>query len=505
MKTISTNEEFKIKIKKGVDLVASIVGDTIGPFGKNAIVDRGFGVPTITNDGVTIARAIEVEDDIERQGVELIKEVAIKTNEMAGDGTTTSIVLAHSILTEGQKYSENPMEIRRSLEKARNKVIDKLKEVSKPIKTNKQLLELAIVSTESQEMGEDIATTFNSIGWDGSITVEESKLPDTQIEIVEGYEVQRGYASAYMANETGKAEFSKPKVLVIGEKLSNVLEIMPILNKLIGKEFVIFAKDMDSQFINTLLINRQQGVFKCLGIKADSQNDEILQDIALVTGSKFISKANGFKLEDISLEDMGSAEKITANKDKTIILRGIGKTDAKIKELKASLLLTKNENDYDLIEKRIARLNNSVAVISVGAKTEAEMRDKYFKFEDGVNAVKSGIEEGIVEGGGITLYRISQELDDKDIGERILKQALHAPLKKIIENCGRDYTDIVKNLPEGKGYDAKTDEYVDMWKQGIIDPTKVERCCIENATSFAMTLLTSRCAIANKTEKDEED
>ena len=506
-KIISQGSEYKTKIKKGIDTVYELVSGTLGPYGYGVALDRGFSVPLIADDGVSIVRAIELDDDIERQGMAMIKEVASKTNEQAGDGTTTSIVLAHSLITEGLKYSENPIEIRRLLEKAKNKVVDELKKIAKPIKTDKEILEIATISAGSEELGQQIAMVFKSVGKDGIVSVEEGKLPDTQVSTVDGYEVERGFISPYMQNKENKAEFSKTRVMVIGEKLSSVAELLPILNKLIEKgirEFVIFCPDMDIAIVNMLLLNKQQGIFNCLAVKADSQKNEILEDIALVTGAKLISKSAGFKLEDIKIDDLGEAERITSSKDKTIIINGKGKVKDKITELKFQLISNKNENEYDLIEQRIGRLKNNIAVISVGARTETEMRDKYLKTEDAVNSVKSALEEGIVEGGGMTLYKISKMLDDKDIGERIMKAALHSPIKKIIENCGQDYADIMMAMPKGMGYNAQNNSYVDMLKEGIIDPVKVERCCLENAVSFAGTFLTSKACIATKTEKKDE-
>lgn len=508
MKIITQGNEYKIKIKKGFDLVYDLISGTLGSSGYSVVLDRGFGVPLTADDGVSIARQIEVEDEIENQGVAMIREVAQKTNEQAGDGTTTSIVLAHALVEEGLKYSENPMLIRQLLEKAKNKVVEELKKVAKPLKTDKEILEVATLSANSEELGQQIATVFKAVGREGIVSVEEGKLPETQISTVDGYEVERGYLSAYMKNKEDRAEYTKPKVLVVGDKISSPGEIVAILNEMIAKgirEFVIFCPDIDIGVVNMLLVNRQQGIFNCLVVKASSQNNEVLEDIALVTGATFISKEVGLTLESIKVDNLGEAEKITATKDKTIIINGKGKVKEKVRELKVQLLITKNENEYDLIEKRIGRLTNSIAQISVGARTETEMRDKYLKVEDAVNSVKSALEEGIVEGGGMALYRISKTLSDKDLGERIMKVALHAPLKKIIENSNRDYTDILLNMPKDMGYDAKNDIYVDMFKAGIVDPVKVERCSIENAVSFAGTFLTSKAAIAIKQEKPKDE
>ena len=498
-KVVAFGEDFNKKVRAGMDMVHKAVSMTLGPKGFNVVLDRGFSVPIVTNDGVSIARAMESDDDVERQGVELIKEVALKTNEMAGDGTTTSIVLAHALVEEGEKCVENPMEIRRGLEKASVKVVDALKKMSRPIKNRKELLNLAVISSESEEIGNIIVDTIDAIGKEGVISVEESKGTNIETKIVEGYELAKGFASPYMQTKEGKAEYTNVPVFVIGRKLSTITELLPFFQKIskVTKELVIFCVDIDPSVINQLIFNKQQGFFNTLVVKAHSQNNEILEDVALVTGATFIADEGGFNLDELDESCLGKAEKISSTKDKTVILKGKGsKVKAKVRELKAQLPSVKNDNEYDLIETRIGRLSNSIAVISVGAKTESEMRYLYYKIEDAVSAVKSALEEGVVPGGGMTLYKLSQILSDKEVGERILKRALKYPLKKIIENCGKDYEDIVMSMPKGKGYDGKNDVYVDMIQAGIIDPTKVERCCIENAVSFAGTFLTSKAVVA---------
>lgn len=501
MKIIAQNTEFSSKLRKGMKLVYDLVSSTLGPKGYNAVLDRGFSVPVITNDGVSIARSIEVEDDIERQGVELIKEVALKTNEQAGDGTTTSIVLAHALIEEGAKCAENPMEIKRSLDKACYKVIEELKKVSRPIKDKKELLNLAIVTSESEEIGRIISDTIEAIGKEGVISVEESKGTEIETKIVEGYEVEKGYASVHMTNKGDKAEYENVPVLVVGEKIGTIAEWLPFFQKISKKtrELVLFCVDMEGSVINQFVFNKQNGVFNTLVVKAHSQKNEILEDIALVTGATFLSREAGFNFEEIDESVLGNAKKIVATKDKTVIYGGSGNVKDKVKELKFTLPNITDDNEYDLVEQRIGRLTNAIAVISVGARTESEMRYLYYKIEDAVNAVKSAIEEGIVEGGGMTLYKLAEKLSDKEIGERILKRALKAPLKKIVENAGKEYDEVVKLIGE-KGYDAKNDEYVDMIKAGIIDPTKVQRCAIENSISFAGTFLTSRSVVALKRE-----
>lgn len=501
MKDIAQNIEHTLKVRKGIDLVHSLVSSTLGPKGLNKILDKGFGAPIVTRDGVSVARAIEVKDDVERMGVELIKEVALKTNEEAGDGTTTSIVVAHAIVEEGMKYYLNPMGIRDSLQLAKDKIIKRLKEISRPIKNNKEIFQIASVSADSEYYGNIIAETFKEVGEDGVITVEESKLPYTETKITEGYELpEHGFVSPFMANKNnGKAEYQDVKILVIGDRISTITEILPFLMKYSekSKELVIFCSDIESSVVNHFIFNKQQGIFNALVVKCASARNEVLFDIALTTGATLVSKEAGWKLEDLKEEVLGKADKVIADSHRTVIIsKRKNGVKQKVAQLKEQLKTEKNDNEYDLIEKRIARLQGGVAVISVGATTEGEMRDLYYKVEDAVNAVKAALREGIVEGGGMTLYRISQELSNDNIGEQIMRKALTAPLKKIISNAGLDYTDIIMNMPKGKGYDAKNNRYVDMIKCGIIDPTLVELCAVEKGISFAGEFLTSDGTIA---------
>lgn len=496
-KIIVQGSEHRERLLEGIKMVANPVSATLGPNGRNMILDRGFSVPIITNDGVSVARAIESDDDVHRMGVELIKEVGIKTNEAAGDGTSTAITVAHAIVEEGVKSPENPIDIKYNLDKAGVKVVQMLKEMSRPLKGD-EILKVATISAESELIGHIITDTIKAIGKDGVISVEESKLSDIESKIVDGYELQKGYASHFMVNKSNKAEYKNVAVLVIGDKISTVSELLPFLQKLsqTTKELVIFCTEADQPVIETFVMNKQTGMFNGLIIKCASQKNEVLEDVAIVTGAKFVSKEAGFKMEELDEKVLGTAERITASKDKTIILNGGGSIKSTVKRLKEELPTITNDNDYDMVEKRIARLSGGVAVISVGAKTESEMRYLYYKVEDAVNATKSAIEEGIVEGGGMALYRISKKLGDKEVGERILKKALTSPLRKIIENGGKDYTEILLGMPAGKGYNAKKDAYEDLIKTGVIDPTKVERCAVENAVSFAGAFLTTFGTVA---------
>lgn len=498
MKVISRGTEDRDKMIRTIDLVEGLVCDTLGPGGAPVTLDRAFSVPRVTADGISVARAIEVEGDIERQTVNLMCEAGAKTNEEAGDSTTTTISLCHSITKEGLRYSENPKKILKSIHQAKIKVIEELKKMARPVKRTKELLQIATISSESEEIAKIITDTFEAVGKDGKITVEESKLPNTEVNIVEGYEVEKGFVSGFMRNKGNKAEYTNVRVLVIGDKLSTIAELLPFLEKISAttKELVIFCTEIDPAVINTFVYNRQTGMFHTLVVKCNSQKNEVLEDVALVTGATFISKEAGYKLEELGMEHLGKAEKVIATEKKTIILNGAGSVKKKVKELRDSLKSIISDNEYDMVEKRIARLNGNVAVISVGAKTEGEMQGLYDKVEDAVNATKSALEEGIVEGGGMALYRVSQRLTGASIGEKIMKKAILSPFKRIIDNIGLDYADILVNMPKGKGFDAENECYVDMIKSGIIDPVKAMRCSIENAVSFAGTRLTSKSTIA---------
>ena len=510
-KIISLGQNSKNQLFKGIQLVYDCVISTLGVSGQGVIVDRGFLVPTCSDDGVTIVNSltgntVEGINDVERQGIEMIAEVARRTNSEAGDGTTTSIVLAHALVEEAMKYAGNPIELKKSLQQANYKAVNLLRGMSKPLKTDKEILEVATLSASSTELGQQIADAFKSVGRDGVISIEESQLPETQISTVEGYEVAKGFASPFMA-DGGKAVHDNVRVLVVGSKIDNVPEIVPICEKLMKEKitnFVLFCSEIDAPVLNTILLNRNLGNFKCLVIKANSQKQEILQDVSLITGAKFISNEAGSKLSEAEVKDLGFARRITATADKTIILNGKGNPKKKIQELRGELLNTKDENQYDLIEKRIARLDNKIAVISVGAKTSNEMQPKFLKMEDAVNAVKSALEEGIVEGGGMAYYKISNQLGNT-IGEKVLAKALKTPLQAICSNAEVDYTDVILNMPKGKGFNAETLEYVDMFKAGLIDPTKVERCALENAVSFAISFIGSKGVIAFNKESDNKE
>ncbi len=484
------------EVFEGMTIGHELVAPTLGPRGKNVSLDRGFSVPIITNDGVSILQAIQVESDTHRQGIELLKGMAKKTNEQAGDGTTTSVILAHAIIEEGMKH-DNPMEVKRSLEKAGVKVVEELKALSKPVKTDKEILNVATLSAESEEIGVMIADTIKAIGKEGVINVEQSQLRETEVRIAEGYIVEKGYIN----NVMGVADTKNANIIVLGDKLSTSIEILPLLTRCIEagmRELFLFCPDIDPGVMNDFALNWEKKIIKILVVKANTQNQEVLKDVAIVTGATFVSKDAGYtgtKLESIGTEILGKADKIVMTKSQTKIIGGKGDVKPTVEELKADLSKSKDDNEHDLIEKRIARLSNEMAVISVGGKTEEAMQYSFYKIEDAVNATKAAIEEGIVEGGGMSLYRISQKLGDT-VGEKILKKALKLPLRKIIENGGGDYTEVLVNLPKDKGYNAATEEYVDMFKAGIIDPVKVSRCAVENSISLASSFITTHASVS---------
>jgi chaperonin GroEL len=504
MKKLSKGRE---EVFKGMTVVYDYVSRTLGPNGQNVVLDRGFNAPIITNDGVSISEAIEVEDFTQKQGVDLLKFGAKKQREKAGDGTTTFITLTHALIEEGMKY-ENPMEIKRSLEKAGEKVVEELQKLAKPIKTDKEILQVATIASESEEHGQMILDIIKEIGRDGVISVEQSQAKETEVKIAEGYTLEKGYVNV----ATGLAQFKNPKVLVVGEKIHSIHDLAPLFDKAMQsgiRQLALFCVDIETEVMAHIARLWESDTLRVLVIKCATQNQEVLHDVAIISGAEYIAQENGISLPNATPEMLGEAKRITADAKQTQIIDGKGKTKDKVEELKAELAKETDPNTYDLIEKRIARLKNEVGVISVGAPTEEAMQYLYYKLVNGVNSTKASIEEGIVAGGGHTLYKIAESLGDS-VGERIMKRALRMPLRKIIENGGKDYTEVVLKLrttdisqqlkkdspvkygteSNTYGYDAKNDTFVDMHKAGIIDPVKVERCAVENAISLASTFLT---------------
>jgi len=533
-KEIIYSEEARKKLKAGADKLANAVKITLGPKGRNVVLEKSFGVPTITNDGVSIAKEIELEDKAENMGAEIIKEVAQKANEMVGDGTTTATILTQAIITEGMKNvsaGANPLALRRGLEKSCKIAIEKLKGITKEIKKQEEYAQVATISAEDPEMGGLIAEIIKEVGEDGVVSVEDSKTFGFSKEIVKGLQFDRGYISPYMVTDTERMEavLEEPYILVTDDKISSLESLLPVLEKVVKsgkKEIVIVADDVDGEALTTLLVNKLRGVFTALAVKAPGYGDrkkEMLEDIAAVTGGTLISKETGMKLDKIELDTLGTARKIVATKDNTTIIDGKGDKkaiEARINQIKAQIENTDSSFDKEKLQERLAKLSGGVAVLKVGAATEVEQKQRKDKAEDAVNATKAAISEGIVAGGGVALLKISQELEknpadfkahdsDELLGKNILAKALQAPLKQIAENAGLN-GDVAINeiLQKGGnfGYDFSETpaKMVDMIEAGIIDPSKVVRAAIENSVSAASTLLTTECLVVEKPEPKDK-
>ncbi|PIP24629.1 MAG: chaperonin GroEL [Candidatus Nealsonbacteria bacterium CG10_big_fil_rev_8_21_14_0_10_36_228] len=524
-KQIKYSEEARRKLKIGVDKLANAVTVTLGPKGRNVVLDKGFGAPTITNDGVTIAKEIELEDRIENLGAEILKEVAEKTNDIAGDGTTTAVLLAQSIVTEGLKNvtaGSNPLAIKRGLDKGFQVVIEALKKISKPIQTKAEVSQVATISAENPEIGNLIAEVIEEVGKDGVVTVEESKTFGLQKEIVKGLQFDRGYVSPYMITnmERMEAVYEDPYILVTDKKISSLAEILPALEKVVqtGKKvLVIIADEVEGDALATLVVNKLRGIFNTLSVKAPGFGDrkkEMLQDIATVTGAQVISEEVGLKLENVEIKQLGSARKVISTKENTTIVEGKGKKEdieARIKQIKKELAETESEFDKEKLQERLAKLAGGVAVIKVGAATEVEQKMRQHKTEDALSATRAAIEEGIVPGGGVALLRCQKVLDevevegDEKIGLAILKRALEEPIRKIAQNAGIDGSVAaadVKKMSVNEGFNAQKMIYEDLVKAGIVDPTKVVRVALQNAVSAASMLLTTETVVAERPEKE---
>jgi chaperonin GroEL len=532
-KQVIFGEDVKKRLQKGVDTVANAVKVTLGPRGRNVIIDKGYGGPTITNDGVSIAKEITLKDKFENMGAEIVKEVANKTNELAGDGTTTATVLTQALFTEGLKQTTmglNAMAVRNGMEHAAKDVVEALKAMATPIKNIEEIKQAATISAESAEIGEKIAETIDKVGKDGVVTVEESQSFGIETEFTEGMEFDRGYVSPYMVTnpERMEAEYKNAQILVTDKKISSVKEILPLLEKIAAtgkKELVIIADDIEGEALTTFVINKLKGGFSVLAIKAPGYGDrkkEVLQDIAITTGGELISSDLGFKIEEIELSQLGKADRVVSTKDSTVIVGGNGQKEtiaARVVALRAQEEASTSKFDKEKLAERIAKLSGGVAVIKVGAATETEMKYLKLKIEDAVNATKAAIEEGIVPGGGTSLvraaYTVEQNLLSKKdlsreelIGYKIVLKALEEPLKQIANNTGKDDGAVVvqkvKEAGGNAGYDALKGEMVaDMIKAGIIDPVKVERAGVQHAVSAAAILLTSECAIADEPEENK--
>ncbi len=526
-KQILYQEVARKKIKAGADKLANAVKVTLGPKGRNVVLDKGFGSPTITNDGVTIAKEIELEDKVENLGAEIVKEVAEKTNDVAGDGTTTAVILAQAIISEGIKNvtaGANPLALRRGIEKGVNKIVEALKKLSKKISTKEEMAQVATISAENEEIGNLIAEVMQEVGKDGVITVEESKTFGIQKEIVKGLQFDRGYVSPYMITDTERMEavFEDPHILITDKKISSLQEILPVLEavaKTGKKELVIIADEVEGEALATLLVNKLRGIFNTLAVKAPGFGDrrkEMLQDIAVVAGAEVISEEVGLKLENVDLKQLGQARRVVSTKENTIIIEGKGekeKIDAQIKQIRNELKTIESEFDKEKLEERLAKLVGGVAVIKVGAATEVEQKAKQHKTEDALNATRAAVEEGIVPGGGVALLRTIESLDelklegDELTGVNILRSVLESPIRLIAQNAGVDGAVVAQKVKEGKesfGFNAQTMEYHDLMQSGIVDPTKVVRSALENAASAASMFLTTEVVVAEKPEEKNE-
>ncbi|TET14026.1 MAG: chaperonin GroEL [Dehalococcoidia bacterium] len=524
-KQISYEEDARRSLKKGIDSLAAAVKITLGPKGRNVVLDKKWGPPTITNDGVTIAKEIELEEPFENIGAQLIKEVATKTNDIAGDGTTTAVVLAQSMLHEGMKNvaaGANPMALKRGIEKALNTAVEEIKKLSSPVAGKEQISQVASISAADKEIGDLIANVMEKVGKDGVITVEESKGIKFEEEYVEGMQFDRGYISPYFITNADRMEtvLEDPYILITDKKISAVSDILPLLEKLlqVSKTFMVISEDVDGEALATMVVNKLRGTINCLAVKAPGFGDRrkaMLEDIAILTGGRVISEEIGRKLDSATIDDLGRARKVTANKDDTTIIEGKGSDEeikGRIKQIKAQIDETTSEFDREKLQERLARLAGGVAVIKVGAATEVELKEKKHRVEDALSATRAAVEEGIVPGGGVALVNIIPALGkikatgDEATGINIVKHALEEPLRQIAANAGKEGSvavDFVKKSKKGIGYDAEKDEYGDMVQRGIIDPAKVTRAGMENAASIAAMVLTTESLITDIPEKEK--
>ena len=537
-KQIISDEKAQKALKEGIDKVANAVKVTLGPRGRNVVLDKGFGAPMITNDGVSIAREIDLSDKTENMGAEIIKEVASKTNDEAGDGTTTAVVLAQAIVTEGMKRTSmgaNPLGVRLGVEAAAKDVVGELQKMAKPIKTQDEIKQVASISAESESIGKIIAETVEKVGKDGVVTVEESQSFGVDSEVVEGLEFDKGYVSPYMVTNGDRmeAEFKEASILLTDKKISAVSDILPLMEKLAQsgkKDLVIIADDVDGEALTTFVLNKLRGAFNVLAVKAPGYGDkkkEMLEDIAITCGGTVISEDVGIKLENVEIKMLGTAGKVIATKDKTTIVGGKGAKkdiDTRITQLRKQAADSDSKFDKEKLEERLAKLSGGVAVIKVGAATETEMKYLKLKIEDAVNATKAAIEEGIVLGGGTALVKVAQKVEEKfktsekykkahesnkanefAVGYSILIKALSAPLYQIAVNAGKEGSVVVNEVKSSvgnKGYDASEDKIVDMMEKGIIDPVKVTRSGVQNAVSASAMLLTTEVAISEEPKKE---
>jgi len=524
-KELLFNTEARSKLKRGVDQLAEAVKVTLGPKGRNVVIDKKFGSPTVTKDGVTVAKEIELSDPIENMGAQMVKEVATKTSDLAGDGTTTATVLAQAIFREGLKNvtaGANPMELKRGIDRAVEAVVEQLRSISVPSAGKKEIAQVGTISANNdKEIGNLIAEAMEKVGKDGVITVEEAKGLETTLETVEGMQFDRGYLSPYFVTDPEKMEavLEDPYILIHDKKISAMKELLPLLEKTAqsGKPLLIIAEDVEGEALATLVVNKLRGTLKVCAVKAPGFGDrrkEMLRDIAVLVGGQVISEELGFKLENTTLSDLGRAKRVVVDKDNTTIVDGKGKPDdikGRIAEIRAAIEKSTSDYDREKLQERLAKLSGGVAVINVGAATETELKEKKARVEDALHATRAAVEEGIVPGGGVALIRAQSALDklkgteDEKIGVEIVRRALEEPIRMIAQNAGAEGSIVVARVKESKdknfGYNAATDVYEDLVKAGVIDPTKVTRTALQNAASIAGLLLTTECVVVEKKEE----
>ena len=519
-KQILFNEEARRALGKGVDALADAVKVTLGPKGRNVVLDKKFGAPTITNDGVTIARDIELEDPFENMGAQLVREVATKTNDIAGDGTTTATLLAQAMIHEGMRNvaaGANPMVLKKGIETAVKTLVEEIKSVSKSVNSKSEIAQVATISSADAEIGNYIADAMEKVGKEGVITVEESKGMETSLSVVEGMQFDRGYISPYMVTDTDKMEavMNDPYILITDKKISSINEILPILEQVVkmGKELVVIAEDLDGEALATIVVNKLRGTFKALAVKAPGFGDRrkaMLEDIAILTGGQVISEEVGRKLDRVTIEDLGRARQVHSSKENTTIVDGMGDKEAiaaRVEMIKKQIADTTSDFDKEKLQERLAKLSGGVAVIEIGAATEVEMKDKKYRVEDALNATRAAVEEGIVAGGGTTFVDILPALDkleaegDVKTGINIVRRAIEEPVRQIANNAGLEGSVVVAEVKKagvGIGYDAANDKYVNMIEAGIVDPAKVTRSALQNAASIAAMVLTTETLVADK-------
>ena len=524
-KEIKYGAEARAALEAGVNKLADTVRVTLGPKGRNVVLDKSYGTPLITNDGVTIAKEIELEDAFENMGAQLVKEVATKTNDVAGDGTTTATVLAQALINEGMKNlaaGANPIVLRKGMKKASDVAVEEIARMSQPISGKAQMAKVAAISAADESVGEMVADAMEKVSKDGVITIEESKTMKTELDLVEGMQFDRGYVSAYMATDMEKMEavLDNPYILITDKKISNIQEILPLLEQIVqaGAKLLIIAEDIEGEALTTLIVNKLRGTFQVVGVKAPGYGDrrkEMLQDIAILTGGTVISSDLGYELKDTTIDMLGRAKSVKVQKENTVIVDGCGQKadiEARIGQIKGQLAETTSEFDKEKLQERLAKLAGGVAVIRVGAATETEMKECKLRMEDALNATRAAVEEGIVAGGGTAYIEASKKVaelvasleGDEKTGAKIIMKALEAPLFHIASNAGLEGAVIINNVREAKdgvGYDAYNETYVDMIEAGILDPAKVTRSALQNATSVASTLLTTESVVANIKEE----